>query len=79
MDSQPTGIDCPAYGRRLPIGWDFCMPAFVDFHPKHRLFKKKMSVLDSYYLPKYMVDPKICFCCEQKESDLPGLGVLQGE
>ena len=33
----------------------------------------------SCYLPKYMVDPKICFCCEQKESDLPGVGVLQGE
>ena len=23
------------------------LPAFVDFHPKHRLFQKKMSVLDS--------------------------------
>jgi hypothetical protein len=55
------------------------MPAFVDFHPKHRLLQKKMSVLDSCYLPKYMVDPKICFCCEQKESGLPGVGVLQGE
>ena len=41
------GNGFPAYGRRLPIGWDFCMPAFVDFHPKHRLFQKKMSVLDS--------------------------------
>ncbi len=33
----------------------------------------------SCYLPKYMVDPKICFCCEQKESDLPVVGILQGE
>ena len=41
MVSQPTGINCPAYGWWLPIGWDLCMPAFVDFHPKHRLFKRK--------------------------------------
>ena len=31
------GNGFPAYGRRLPIGWDFCMPRFAFVASKKKV------------------------------------------